>query len=60
MCVSGGDQEGNFYAGLWIDGRPCWVDPSGKLHGLRMRGPGLASAYRALTRRGYQVERVPA
>ena len=40
------------------DGEMCWSTEKRKAQ--RMRGAGLESAVRALNRRGYIVERIPA
>lgn len=56
---TGKSLAGFFYSGLSDEGsHPLWATL--QQHASRMRGAGLASAERALERRGYTVERVPA
>ena len=45
-----------WYAGMTEGGYSTWRATAGAA--LRLRGPGLASAERALRRRGYVVQRV--
>jgi hypothetical protein len=60
LCTSGKDAEGRYYAGLHdYTHAPMWMHHVDINLAARMRGPGMASAVRALNRRGYIVERVP-
>jgi hypothetical protein len=60
LCTSGKNAEGRYYAGLHdYTHEPMWMHRVDIELAARMRGPGLASAVRALNRRGYIVERVP-
>jgi hypothetical protein len=45
-----------FYTGMTEGQSCCWS--ASREYALKMKGPGLASAERALKRRGYVVERV--
>jgi len=51
-------EAGKLYAGLNEYGAATWTTYEAVASWLR--GPGLASAVRALARRGYVVEKVPA